>query len=100
MSNLTRQTNYNGELVTEKYCPRCGEWWPIDDPQFWNKCKRNSDGLDGYCRACRLEKHYESYGKPSKPLMIIGAYERVMGIKMTLEPIGISFEQERDNAEW
>jgi len=36
------------ELGTEKWCPRCEEWWPADPEFFW----RTSSGLFYCCKAC------------------------------------------------
>lgn len=46
-----RLTNYCG---MEKYCPRCGEWWPADD-EFFDRDNTNKIGLQTYCKACRTE---------------------------------------------
>ena len=39
----------------EKFCKKCGEWWPADGEFFFRRA-RNPDGLDWACRACVAEK--------------------------------------------
>jgi hypothetical protein len=39
----------------EKFCKKCGEWWPADGEFFFRRT-RNPDGLDWTCRACYSEQ--------------------------------------------
>lgn len=38
----------------EKYCPKCGEFWP-QDTEFWFPSKRQPDGLQCWCKGCQNE---------------------------------------------
>ena len=51
-------------LGTEKRCPRCGEWWPLDDEFFYRAtpCHRlRGARWQAYCRACWAERSAERY---------------------------------------
>jgi len=40
--------------TSEKFCRRCGEWWPADDEFFFRNAS-NPDGLAYSCKACYFE---------------------------------------------
>lgn len=43
------------ELGTERRCPHCGDWWPLDD-EFWQPTvKRGRATFHSWCRACLAE---------------------------------------------
>lgn len=45
------------ELGSQKRCPACGEWWPVD-PEFWYVYRHGPrTGLaNSPCRACFADK--------------------------------------------
>lgn len=44
------------ELGIERRCARCREFWPADDPEFWQRItKRGRPAWHAYCRACLSE---------------------------------------------
>lgn len=50
------------ERGTEKWCPRCEEYWPADTV-FWHRAKDKRIGLQTYCRACMSERR-PRYNQP------------------------------------
>lgn len=50
----------------ERCCLRCNEWWPADAEFFY--VKKNRDGLDSTCKACRSEERSDREGGQGKSL--------------------------------
>lgn len=53
------------ELGPEKYCNKCGEWWPADT-EFFYADKGDPTGLFHCCKTCYEEFNGRRKKKPSK----------------------------------
>ncbi len=68
---MTCSTRLNEDGQKEKHCPKCNDWWP-GDSEFFHRNPTNPDGLDTYCRACRLEVRAQAYlRKKEKQCLIL-----------------------------
>lgn len=52
---MTRGMIREADYCAEKYCHKCGEWWPADEDFFYRSTKGH---LRSPCRACVLEQKY------------------------------------------
>ncbi len=56
---MTQATLRETELGIEKRCPRCTDWWPLDETFWFRYLKRGRPAWSSQCRACCNETKAE-----------------------------------------
>lgn len=87
------ENRYNSEEgYTEKYCPRCKEWWPADS-EFFTSDRSSKDGLYHWCKACFTE--WRRRGKPPTGILPQDLIERDRDV-VRLKVRGMTFQEVGD----